>query len=207
MAVGEVTAYGNVLFEARGGMDRTGKWSIAAVILGCLLVVPYAFARNPDGSLSQNLLIIGATYLIVLITVVLTVVHLRSRIQVTSTHVIKQRLLRRPVVIRRSAVAEAVLTEKYAVPRLGGPRAFLLDHAGTTLLHTHPVRALPDVTALAQVAPRVTHLPVLIPAEAAARWPHMLPWSHTDPRAGVLLGGGIVVGVVLLGVAAAVVLG
>lgn len=207
MAVGETTGHGTVLFEARGGMDRTGKWSIAAIALGCLWVVPYAFARNPEGSLTENLLMIGATYLVVLVTAVLIVMHLRSRIQVTTTHVIKQRLLRSPAVVPRSAIAEAVLTDNYAVARLDGPRAILLDHTGRALLHTHPVRAPSDVTALAQVAPQVTHVPVLTPAEAAVRWPHMLPWSHANPRAGALLGVCIVIGIVLLGVLAAVVFG
>ncbi len=207
VAVGETTDHGIVLLEARGRPDRAGTWSIAAVLLGCLLAVPYVLARNPEGGLAENLLMLGASYLIVLVTVVLTIVPPRSRIQVTSTHVIKRRLLRRATVIPRSAIAEAVLTEDYSVPRLGGPRAFLLDGTGALLLHTHPVRCLADVTALAQIAPRVTHVPVLIPAEAAQRWPHMLPWSHTNPWAGVLLGVGIVLGMVVLGVLAAMIFG
>lgn len=207
MAVGDSTSHGRVLFEARGRMDSAGKWSILAVVLGCLLAVPYAFARNPEGSLAENLMIIGATYVIVIVTAVLTIVHLRSRITVTQTHVIKQRLLRRPLVVRRSDVAEAVVTRNYAVARLGGPRAILLDRTGEALLHTHPVRDLADVEALAQVAPHVTHLDVLRPEEVREGWPRMLPWSHANPKAGVLLGFGIVLGVVVLGILAAVLFG
>lgn len=206
MAVGESTRHGTVLFEARGRMDRTGKWSILAVALGCLLAVPYAFARNPDGGLTENLLIIGATYVIVLVTVVLTIVHLNSRIKVTETHVIKQRL-RGALVVPRAEVVEAVVTRHYAVARLGGPRAILLDRHGETLLHTHPVRELSEVEALAQLAPQVTHVPVLRPEEARQRWPRMLPWSHANPKAGVLLGFVIVLGVIVVGVLAAVIFG
>ena len=183
MAVGEVTGHGTVLFEARAGMDRTGKWSMAAVVLGCLLAIPYAFARNADSDLSENLLIIGATSVIVLVTVLLTVVHLNARIVVTETHVIKHRLLRRALVIPRAEVVEAVVTREYAVPG---------------------ARELSAVEALAQAAPVVTHVPVRHPAEARVRWPHMLPWSHANPRAGVLLGAGLVLGFIVLGLLAAV---
>lgn len=205
MAVGERTEHGRVVFEARGRMDGTGKWSMLAVGLGCLLAVPYAFARNPEGSPTENLLIIGATYVIVLVTVVLSIVHLNSRIKVTETHVIKQRFPRRALVVRRSDIAEAVVTRHYAVARFGGPRAFLLDRDGETLLHSHPVRDPAEVEGLAQVAPHVTHVAVLRPEEATQRWPRMLPWSHANPKAGVLLGGGIVLGVVVIGVLAAVI--
>lgn len=207
MAVGQSTEHGMVLFEARGRMDRAGKWSILAVVVGCLLVIPFAFARNPDADLAENLLIIGATYVIVLVTVILTIVHLNSRIRVTETHVIKSRLLGSAVAVPRADIAEAVVTRSYAVPRLGGPRAILLDRNGETLLHSHPVRELAEVEALAQVAPHVTHVPVLRPEEARERWPRMLPWSHANPRAGVILGFGIVLGVVVIGVLAAVLFG
>ncbi|WP_256840637.1 hypothetical protein, partial [Ornithinimicrobium faecis] len=150
---------------------------------------------------------IGATYVVVLVTVILTIVHLNSRISVTETHVIKSRLLRSAVAVPRADIAEAVVTRSYAVPRLGGPRTILLDRNGETLLHSHPVRELAEVEALAQVAPHVTHVPVLRPEEARERWPRMLPWSHANHKAGVILGFGIVLGVVVIGVLTAVLFG
>lgn len=207
MAVGETTQHGTVLFEARAGMDRVGKWSMLAVVLACLLAIPYAFVRNPEGSLTENLLIIGATYLVVLVTVLVSVAHLNTRFQVTETHVIKQRLLRGARVVARSQIAESVLTPNYAVPGAWGARAILLDANGETLLHSHPLRELPDIEALAQVAPHVTHLPVLGPEEARERWPRMLPWSHANPKAGFLLGAGLVLAFILVGVLAAVLFG
>lgn len=142
--------------------------------------------------------------MIVLVTVLLTVVHLNARIVVTETHVIKHRLLRRALVIPRAEVVEAVVTREYAVPGASGPRTILLDRNGQVLLVSSPVRELSDVEALAQAAPVVTHVPVLHPAEARVRWPHMLPWSHANPRAGVLLGAGLVLGFIVLGLLAAV---
>ncbi|WP_114907690.1 hypothetical protein [Ornithinimicrobium murale] len=184
MAVGEATQHGTVLFEVRVGLGRTDTWSMAAAVLGCLLLIPYAFARNSEGGLRENLLSVGLTYLVVLAVVVLILVRLRGMVRVTETHVIRTRMLRGDVVIPRHQIAEAVVTRRYAVPGAGGPRAFLLDHEGETLLTFQPLRELADVEVLEQVAPQVTEVPVLVPAEATARWPRMLPGRMPTPPRG-----------------------
>lgn len=208
MAVGDVTERGEVLFEARAGMDRTGRIMLLVVIpLACLLAIPYAFLRNPDGSTTENLVIIGVAYLILLVTILLTWGHLNARFQVTPTHVVRSRMLRSPLVVARSEVAEAVLTPAYAVLGAHGPRAILLGHDGRALLTSNPLRELADLEGLVQVTPHVTRVPVLKPAEASERWPRMLPWSHANPKLGVLAGVGIVLGLIVVAVVLAVLFG
>lgn len=209
MAVGEMTERGPVLFEARAGLDRTGMWSLVLWIpLGCALAVGYVFMRNPGADLQQNLLIIGLTLLIVAATVLVTLAHLNARFRVTPTHVVKRPLVGRAVVVPRAEIAEAVLTEHYAVNFTGAqPRAFLLDRNGKTRLTSAPLREFPDVEGIAQAAPAVTFVRVLRPEEAEQRWPGMLPWSHAHPKQGFLLGVGIVVAVIALGILAAVIFG
>lgn len=208
MAVGESTEHGPVLFEVGSGLDRGGRQALRLWIpLGCLLGIPVVFLRNPEGGVGENLPILGLGYAIVLVVVLLTLAHLKTRFQVTPTHVVKRRVLMPDVAVRRADIVEAVVTPSYAVVGAYGPRALLLDAGGRTLLTSQPMRELSDVEGIAAAAPVVTRVEVLKPEEARERWPRMLPWSHAHPKLGVLAGAGIVLGLIAVGVLVAVLFG
>lgn len=209
MGVGATTEHGIVRLEVANPDRRRFAWgAIVPVLVGCVLAVPYLlYIRNPGGDALTNGIAIGFGLVIVAVIVVAMLLRDRAVFQVTDTHVVKRRPLLPPVVVRRSDVAEAIVTPAYAVLGAAGPRLILIDGTSAPLLTSLPLRSMESIEALATVAPWVTRVERLHPREASARWPRAFPWSHRRQGLGVLLGVGIVVAAVLVAVLVIALLG
>ncbi|GAA1149233.1 hypothetical protein [Ornithinicoccus hortensis] len=194
MLVGDVTEQGTVLFEARARTRVLVTEAVLPMVIGLGLGIPYVvLIRNRDGSAAENLLISSLAVLVCAGVLAFLWARQRAVFQVTATHVVKRRTLRRPIMVRRDEIAEAVVTKEYAVVRDHRPRALFLAADTSTLLTTEPLSDLADVEALAHAAPVATYLEVLRPEQTVQRWPLMLPWSHRHQRAAAVVTGGVVV--------------
>lgn len=177
------------------------KKCLLPVLLGCALAVPYLlYVKNPGGDVAGNVFALGLTYLIVAGIVFLAVLNLRVIFQLTETHVVKRRWLRRPVAVPRTEISEAVLAVHYAVVGTRSPRLFLLDSSTAPLLTADPLRELEQLEALSTTASAVTRVEVLRPEEAVQRWPRLMPWSHRNQGKAMLLGGGGTIVALLLAI-------